>query len=237
MNIQNDLRELKVETGLLEPKYKNLLGTRQIIQYEHPDYVFTLSKTIKPTIECYGITNRCEDGKFVLFLDYDNIYEEIMYKDLDNLLRKYPKILGNFYIATTGFEETDDCQIKGNFHVVNFAKLYKYQIEQILKLCNIDPYFIKIPEKTAHKCHVLRISEKFWKKNGQVQKEKPRFIQKYPEVAINQRLELSNAHYIFFSKEWNIREPFQLQAMKFDKLTKIELHKYSTPKGMVKNEL
>ena len=235
MNFQKDLKELEIGKDLHE-KYKSLQGTRYIIQYEAPDYVFTLSKTFKPKIECFGVTNRCSDGKYILFLDYDKIYKDIMLQDLNILLKKFPKSFSNFYIATTEPEtKLEKGKIKGNYHVVNFAKQFKYQINEAVKYCNVDPYFINIPEKTAHKCHVLRTSEKFWKINGQIAKQKPTFLEKYPNKVINPRIELSNPHYRFFQKHWEIIEPFYKQPMKFDNLKNIEMHKYSTPKP-IENE-
>ena len=232
MNFQKDLKELNIGKGLHQ-QYKSLKGTRHIIQYSHPEYVFTLSKTFKPKIECYGITNRCSDGKFILFLDYDKVYKDIVLKDLDVLLKRFPATFSNFYIATTEPETIlKKGKIKGSYHVVNFAKLFKYQVTEAIKYCNVDPFFAAIPEKTAHKCHVLRTSEKFWKIDGEIAKEKPTFLTKYPSKAINPRLILSNPHYRFFEKQWEIKEPFYKQPMKFDGLVNIEIHKYSTPKAI-----
>jgi len=230
MNFQQDLKELKIGKDLHQ-KYKSLIGTRHIIQYETPEYVFTLSKTFKPKIECFGITNRCSDGKYILFLDYDKTYKDILINDLNVLQKVFPNTLSNFYIATTEQETKDkNKKTKGSYHVVNFAKMFKYQITEAIKYCNVDPFFANIPEKTAHKCHVLRTSEKFWKIDGKILKEKPTFLEKYPEKTINPRIELSNPHYRFFQRHWIIQEPFLKQPMKFDNLKNIEIHKYSTAK-------
>ena len=230
MNFQKDLKELQIGKDIHQ-KYKSLQGTRHIIQYESPEYVFTLSKTFKPKIDCFGVTNRCSDGKFILFLDYDKVYKDVVTNDLNVLLKKFPKSFSNFYIATTEPEtKLENNKTKGSYHVVNFAKMFKYQINEAIQYCNTDPFFKTIPEKTAHKCHVLRTSEKFWKINGNIIKEKPTFLEKYPRTTINPRIELSNPHYRFFERHWNIQEPFIRQPMKFDNLKNIEIHKYSTAK-------
>ena len=230
MNFQKDLKELQIGKDLHQ-KYKSLQGTRYIIQYEAPEYVFTLSKTFKPKIECFGVTNRCSDGKFVLFLDYDKTYKDIVINDLNVLLKRFPNTFSNFYIATTEPEtKQKNGKTKGSYHVVNFAKIFKYQVNEAIKYCNVDPFFATIPDKTAHKCHVLRTSEKFWKIDNKIIKEKPTFLEKHPKKAINPRIELSNPHYKFFQRHWEIQEPFYKQPMKFDNLKSIEIHKYSTAK-------
>ncbi len=231
MDIAKDLQKLGIERDRLTPKFKSFEGTRHIIQYDSPEYVFTLSKTFKPKITGFGITNRCEDGKFVLFLEYDNIYKDLMYKNLANLIKIFPKSFNNFYIAKTSLEGTlGDGKIKGSYHVVNFSKHYKYEIEEYLKLCDVDPYFIEIPKKTAHKCHVLRISKKYWKVNGQEQKQAPEFIETYPfKQNLKNKRESSHAHYRMFWKHWKIIDPF-FAYHNFDESKKVELHKYSTPK-------
>ena len=229
MNFQKDLKELNVGKDLHQT-YKSLEGIRHTIQYETDEYTFSLSKTFKPKIECFGVSNRCSDGKYVLFLDYDKIYKEIMLNDLNILINKFPKTFSNFYIATTEPEQTINDKIKGSYHVVNFAKIFKYQVNEAIKYCNVDPFFATIPDKTAHKCHVLRTSEKFWKIDNKIIKEKPTFLEKHPKKAINPRIELSNPHYKFFQRHWEIQEPFYKQPMKFDNLKSIEIHKYSTAK-------
>ncbi len=230
--IQKDIeKRLRIDPRDIHLKFKSLEGTRHIIQYENPEYVFTLSKTFKPKIKAYGVTNRCEDGKFVLFLEYDKVYKSLVYKNLKNLIKTFPDKFNNFYIARTEPEEhLEDGNIKGSYHVVNFNKHYKYQIERMIRLCDVDPFFKKIPQKTTHKCHVLRFSEKYWKIDGRVAKQKPEFIETYPfKEMIKSQGQASYAHYWLFRKEWNIIDPFYTYH-KFDGLKALELHRYSTPK-------
>ena len=145
-------------------------------------------------------------------------------------MKKFPKCFENFYIATTEPETILwEGKIKGSYHVVSFVKHFKYQIKEFMKYCDVDPFYIKIPEKTAHKCHVLRVSEKYWKKNGKIVKESPRYLEVFPQTAIKKGLESSYAHHLFFQKTWGLIDPFYAHK-KFDKLKNVELHKYSTPK-------
>lgn len=230
MDIMKDLNELDIDLNLpLEDK--KLDGTRrQYIRYENDDYVFTLNKMFKPKIKCFGISNRTEDNKHILFLDYDRIYKKVMLKDLRNLIGKFPRQFDNFYIART----EPEAQVKtgetiGSYHVINLVKHSKADINKFVSRCNVDPYFIELPEKTAHKCHVLRFSEKEWEENGKTVKERPQFLQAYPEETLFSGQECSLAHYKLFKDKWGIDTISLLH--KFDNLTMLELHKYSTPKG------
>lgn len=232
MDIPQAIDKLGIGSDL-KLKFKSLKGTRHIIQYEHPEYVFTLSKTFKPKIKTFGVTNRCADGKFILFLDYDKIYKSIIYKNLDNLMKRFPSYFDNFYIAGTDKEELQaNGDVKGSYHVINFVKHKKKDIEEFLDYCDIDPYFIKMPTKTAHKCNVLRFSEKVFTLKEKIIKERPKFLEIYPKSTYFSNRPCSLAHYMFFANEWdNYKEYMNAECYhEFDKLGKIELHKYSTPK-------
>jgi len=226
--IKEDLDKLKIKEKDLVPKYSSFQGTRHIIQYEGPGYIFTLSKTFKPEISCRGISNRCEDGSFIFFADYDKVYKSVMIKNLSNLLKRFPGELDTFYIAATAPEEIlEDGKIKGSYHVVNFVKHRKSKIAEFLEYCDVDPFFIEIPEKTAHKCHVLRYSEKISMVNNKIIKERPEFIQVYPIWPSQTGKECSLPHFRLFEKIWGI--PFSA-GHKFDNATTLERHLYSTPK-------
>lgn len=227
-NLIQAIKKLKIDSKGLSKKFESLEGTRHIIQFEHKDYIFTLSKTFKPAIECIGVTNRCQDGLYIFFADYDRIYKDLMYKNLNTILEKFPNNFENFYIAKTEEEEIlKGGKIKGSYHVVNFAKNPKDIIKEALSYCNVDPFFLKIPEKTAHKCHVLRFTEKCWKINGKKFKQKPEFLEMYPKATIKPPIKSSNAHYELFKNEWGIKDA---RFHDFDELVRIELHEYSTPK-------
>ena len=162
-------------------------------------------------------------------MDYDGIYKSILYKNLDNLRAKYP-FLGNFFIARTRNEEVlGDGNRKGSYHVVNFTKLNKSQVIEMLELTDVDEYFKKIPFKTAHKCHVLRIDSKYWRVSGRILTGKPKFIELYPDRLERTENEWSYGHYVAFRETCGYKDPF-FAYRNWDAKTTIELHKYSTPK-------
>ena len=222
----NAINILGVNMNECKTKYTNLEGTRETIQFEAPDYTFSMSKVFKPTIKCFGVTNRCEDGNYIFFADYDKVDKELLIKNLDVLIKKFPKSFDNFYIVRTGDEILTNGRLIGSYHVINFVKHPKSKIKKFLEYCDVDPYFLDVPYKTAHKTHVLRLSEKFFQKNGTVVKEKPTFLEVYPNDCLMSGKDCSSPHYKFFQQEWG--NPTNL-SHEFDDLKKFEMHSYMTP--------
>ena len=222
-----DLEKLKITLSDLKECYSQFGGTREIVQYETEDYTFSLAKTLKPKIKCYGLTNRTEDLQYIFFADYDKIYKSLMLKNLAFLIRKFPNSFDNFYIIRTGKEENlPNGEISGSYHVINFVKHLKRVNLRFLEYCDVDPSFIKIPSKTEHKTHVLRVSEKYYEINNTIVKDAPEFIEVFPNYPLMSGRECSKAHYKFFSNLWG--NPTKL-SHNFDNSSKIELHQYSTP--------
>lgn len=232
---EQDLIKLNLDFAGLKCRARNFEGTRHFFQYENDDYSFSVSKIFKPKISCYGVTNRCEDGKFVLFLDYDKIYKDIVFQNLNNLLVRFPNTFSNFFIATSGEPEEilSDGNLKCSYHVVCLSKFFMPEIVSFLQVCDVDPHFIEIPKKTAHKCHVLRVSEKVWRVSGQEVKRKPKFLGIYPKTFLEGRGKISYAHYSVFLKEWGLVDPFWNKRT-FDSFKQAEIHSYSTAKAVEK---
>ena len=95
-----------------------------------------------------GITNRCKDGTFVLFLDYDGtplqwIKEEILY-----LQQKFS--IGDCHIFKT----------KNGYHVVNTEKREFGFMLEIMRATSCDPNYINVPLRYGKKAWTLRISDK-----------------------------------------------------------------------------
>jgi len=55
----------------------------------------------KPVSESYGITNKCADGEYILFADYDKIYLSTLLKELDNVFKKHKKYLTQLRTSET----------------------------------------------------------------------------------------------------------------------------------------
>jgi len=105
-----------------------------------------------------GITNRCKDGQFVLFLDYDNVPLPWIQEELRNLQKTYN--VGDIHIFKTS---------KG-FHVINTEKRSFTDILFLMKKTSCDPLYIDIPLRYGKKAWTLRLSDK----KG---KDKTKFVQ------------------------------------------------------------
>jgi ribosomal protein S27AE len=229
-NILKDLKRLNVDVSKLKETFSQFGGTRDIVQYSNDEYTFSLAKTIKPKIRCFGVTNRTEDMEYIFFADYDHVYKSLMLKNLDFLIKEFPKNFDNFYIVKTGKEEVlENGEISGSYHVINFVKHRKRNIIKFLDFCDVDPAFIKIPQKTEHKTHVLRVSEKYFEFNNKLIKDAPEFLHVYPNEPLMSGKKCSKAHYDFFQNFWGHKTQL---SHEFDNLTKIEFHSYLTPQKL-----
>jgi len=158
-------------------------------EYEKEEKYCAEKKEVKyPNSTCYGISNRTDDGYYVLFADYDKIYLHVLLKELKNIWDKHKDYLSNFAIL----ESTPSILTKngtlGSYHAVSFAKLPYQKMQEILSYMSVDTDFFKLPKATAYRTNTLRISPKFkWEKefdsetgdhvgNSIVLKEEPKFI-------------------------------------------------------------
>jgi len=96
-----------------------------------------------------GYTNRCDDGKYVLFLDYDNIELSWLLTELNHLIRKYS--LGDIYV----FESSPR-----SFHVICLDKFRREEFLRIAKDTSVDERYIYVPLKYGKGVWTLRLTEK-----------------------------------------------------------------------------
>jgi len=224
------MKEIKLDPDKIDrDKYKN--------KYENEGK----KEFKKPVSTCYGITNRCGDGEYILFADYDKIYFSTLLKELDNVFKRSKKYLTQFAI----FESTESILTKngtlGSYHVVSFAKLPYQQMREILSYMTVDDDFFNLPKTVPYRANTLRISPKFeWeeqhdKKTGEgignqhVLKDAPKFVCWYPETYHVPDVKVSEGHlktYQHLIK--NFRFPFIFTKYDMDRSTKIELKQYDS---------
>ena len=96
-----------------------------------------------------GYTNRCEDGRYVLFLDYDKIQLSWLLTELKHLIHDHS--LGDVYI----FESSPK-----SFHVVCLDKFKLDEFLNIARSSSVDEQYIYVPLKYGKKVWTLRLTEK-----------------------------------------------------------------------------
>lgn len=186
-------------------------------------------KPIYPKSTCYGITNKCADGKYVLFADFDGIYFADLLKAVDQLIERH-KVFSNFIILESSDPVHTKDGILGSYHLVNFAKLPYQKVREVLSELPVDKEFYDALCYTPYRSNTLRHSPKFKWKTDEVIKAAPRFICFYPaDKPLEPVGELSSAHFKAYKHFFSLPECLSLYG-KFDLLGEIELKRYDSGK-------
>lgn len=96
-----------------------------------------------------GVTNRCSDGMYVTFLDYDCIPEDWLVSELESLQTEYG--LGPLHVMSSGEEK---------WHVVGFDKLTRDEYEDLLSRSSCDRVYKKVPFTWGRRVATLRVTPK-----------------------------------------------------------------------------
>ncbi|MCS7135438.1 MAG: hypothetical protein NZ893_03305, partial [Candidatus Aenigmarchaeota archaeon] len=118
---------------------------------------FAFSLLHKPEFATVGVNNICSDGKFVVFLDYDNIKFEYLLEDLEKLSKDYG--LSHFIVIKTRDK---------SYHAVCLEKFSLPKVQEIIDNSLCDYSYKKFPIK-VDKGWILRITEKVLVEDGKVQ--------------------------------------------------------------------
>lgn len=115
-----------------------------------------------PKYQVYGLTNRTEDGHWLVFLDYDNVEDMIVRQDISRLQKGYK--LGTAIIRMSNQEyQKNNKSIVGSYHVIFFSKLSSYKkMFEIINSTRCDNKFKRAYFQQRVK--VLRLSRKGNKK-------------------------------------------------------------------------
>ena len=96
-----------------------------------------------------GYTNRCKDGKYVIFLDYDRIPIDWIKEELKHLQEMFE--IGDFYLFKSS---------KESYHAVCLDKVNLHIYLSILKNSTVDTDYINVPLYFGRKTWVLRLTDK-----------------------------------------------------------------------------
>lgn len=171
-----------------------------------------------PQLPIKGYTSRCEDGKHVLFLDYDMVNPEIVYTDIENLNYKF-NISHAIVFAT--YQNTDELGgLVGNYHIICLEKFYFNEILEMMSCTHCDTYHKDLAKFTRYRSWVLRFS----KKGRRPEPELVRIIE-FNKKPVR---ESSKAHYKLLkllNKEFNNLENINY---KFDDSNNVVITTYNT---------
>ncbi len=131
----------------------------------------------------YGFGNRCKDGKYVLFLDYDNTPYNWISEEIGLLQEMFS--LGTAYVFQT----------KNGYHVVFLEKYTLKQIISFLDVTSCDKNYKTVPLYYGRKIWVLRTSPKV--------DEELRFIKAHHPLLPNIE-EKSLAHSMYLAKFYDV---------------------------------
>ena len=155
-----------------------------------------------------GLMNSTEDGKRLVFLDYDDmLYKEHLLPELKYLQRKYK--LSDLYIFKSSQKE-------GAYHVICLDKLKAREWMSLIEETNVDQNYKKVPINVGNKAWVLRFLPK-------AKSKKPRLI-KIMKSKYQQR-EKSNAHALFLKYNYGINTK---SLKNLDTYTNVTLTIYDT---------
>ena len=96
-----------------------------------------------------GYTNRCKDGKYCIFLDYDNSELSWIEAELNHLQHAF--LLSDFYL----FKSSEN-----SYHAVCFDKVTMEDYVKILKNSSVDINYINVPLHFGKKVWSLRLTDK-----------------------------------------------------------------------------
>lgn len=196
----------------------------------------------KPVSTCYGITNKCDDGQYILFADYDNIFFGTLLKELDKVFIRFKKYLTAFAILESSPSVVTKGGTLGSYHVVSFVKLPYQKMREILSYMTVDDAFYRLPANTPYRSNTLRVSPKFtWEdrfdkdsleKVGSqyVLKEAPKFVTFYPQDSAHiPDFRVSEGHlkaYKHLISDFKL--PLVSLKWKLDGLTQVEFKQYDS---------
>lgn len=160
-------------------------------------------------VRTQGIYDICEDGRHVVFLDYDRFKLEWLENEIHYLQNKFK--LGDFIILESS---------ENSYHAVCFDKLHPREHQKVIDQSNCDEAFKNAP-RWDYGSRVLRA---FPKGNTQ----KPKYM-KIIQSIYNDNREKSKAHHKFFRLNYDIGD---LRHQKLDNSVKVYLIDYPTRKGI-----
>lgn len=173
----------------------------------------TISK--KPT-KVTGITSYCDDGKHIIYVDWDFCAKWLVIEDIYRIQKNHN--LTPFYLFTTKEKKDKSGETIGNYHGICLMKHNSKDIYEILSETNCDYAYINMIKRNPFKSWVLRISPKR-------KRNRPKFVGVVGKK-INLDKKISSAHLQLLKKLYP-KLPY-IPYSNGDNLSKIKLNFYET---------
>jgi hypothetical protein len=162
--------------------------------------------TKERTVLQYGYTNRTAEGRYCLFIDWDNAPESWVRDEIKLLHELYPDEIGTVYLFKT----------KHGFHAVSLEKHTLGRLTEIMRVTSCDQNYKEVPMYWTRRAWVLRNSPK--------KDEQPTYIGCFHNPAAEG--ERSNAHRLFMQKILGIPKKDFQHGGDFDKETTLTMGYY-----------
>lgn len=161
----------------------------------------------------YGITNRCKDGLYVLFLDYDKSPESWIREEITLLQGKF-SWLGEAHLFKT----------KHGHHVVFLEKSHLHNMYDAMRYTSCDTAHREIPMRWTRRAWVLRQS------NKDPDKSDLYYIDTIESPFGNQEWRVQSlAHRLWLTEHWGVPTTKTMQLTQHDAEYELEMAYYHTP--------
>jgi len=154
-----------------------------------------------------GVGNTTEDGKRIIFFEYDDALLKHIKSEIRYLQEKHK--FSDFYI----FESS---QKEGGYHAICLDKLSLHEFTALLHETSCDIGYKRLPLKTDGRTWVLRFMPK-------KESRKPKHI--HTMKGVSDRREKSKAHALFLHYNYGLKTK---KLKNIDNFTKVTLTTYAT---------
>ncbi|MEK6878072.1 MAG: hypothetical protein AABY22_00610 [Nanoarchaeota archaeon] len=195
---------------------RHVLKKNEVYRISESRKFQTLTISKKPK-KVTGVSSYCEDGKHVLFIDWDTCALWVVLADFKRIQEEYALPPG--YLFASKKEEVDENgDVVGNFHLICLKKFYPKEIYEIITKTHADVNYMSMPLRNKYRGWVLRISPKG-------KRDRPHFSQIVGEnINLNERV--SEAHFEFLKKIYP--DIPNIKFTNFDGLDAIKINFYET---------
>jgi hypothetical protein len=196
------------------------------MQFRIGSYAFNMNRERIPDVPTLGVTNRTEDGFFVVFMDYDGVEWNVVRDDVIHAHRVWG--LHNFVVLANETWENEsqwgDKEEHGDYLLFGLDKMSYWQCMRVQSHMRGDRMHKRVGTAWAKRCWVNRIAAKYAMEDGEVAeiRPEPRVRQVYMFRGVNP-YPVSRAFVTMFREWFRLRLP-----LKAEDDGRVEVIEYST---------